>query len=66
MNEFDYSIEYVAGKSNLVADALSRLATSGYMMEGENLELCVPRVLHTGQECGLCDDEFDWCDKCGE
>lgn len=45
MNEFDYTIEYVSGKSNLVADALSRLTTSDYMLKGENLELNVPCVL---------------------
>ena len=41
MNEFDYEIEYVTGKSNLVADALSRLTTSGYMLDGEDLQIGV-------------------------
>ena len=36
--EFDYRLEYVAGKSNVVADALSRLAISDVCFEDETLD----------------------------
>lgn len=67
VNEFDYEIEYVQGKSNIVADALSRLTIGSTVFSGETLELELP-VSYTIKEktCDYCAEEFDWCDKCGK
>ena len=70
LQEFDYQIEYVQGKANVVADALSRLAKSDVVYENETLELhanivyAVPTT--TDVACDFCDDEYELCDLCGE
>ena len=67
VNEFDYELEYVKGKSNQVADALSRMTTGVIEFANETLEVSMPLVhsVHT-RDCQFCDDEYDSCDKCGK
>lgn len=39
INEFDYELQYVKGKINVVADALSRLSNSVEVYDNETLEV---------------------------
>lgn len=46
LQEFDYRLEYLAGKSNLVADGLSRLTTNFEKVdECDSLGSSLPLVL---------------------
>lgn len=67
INEFNYELEYVKGKSNAVADALSRLTVGQLMFENESLELNTShRVMNSTTSCGCIDALEDECDLCGE
>ena len=50
LTEFDYELEYVVVKSNLVADALSRLTCGVACHSNEMLELNIPEVYTAAAE----------------
>lgn len=68
VNEFDYELQYVQGKVNVVADALSRLTNGTVAFENETLELQGPSRVMTSTvgSCECVDEPEDECDLCGK
>ena len=60
-------MEYVAGKSNVVADCLSRMTNNVEIVpEDETLGSSLPVVLHVDRgDCKGCGDMKVQCDSCG-
>lgn len=53
----------------MVADALSRLTVSDVKFGNETLECVAPlvsTVVGDREDCGFCDEDYDFCDRCGK
>ena len=48
LEQFDYKIEYITGKSNVVPDILSRYPSNGYKVQEDKNKL--PEILYIGKE----------------
>ena len=69
LQEFDYKVTYLEGKSNIVADALSRLTTNKEVVPVEEslsdaVAMTVERA-SSSSSCAECDVEFEKCGLCG-
>ena len=53
----------------MVADALSRLTVSDVRFGNETLECTTPSVstvVSDRGDCGFCEENYDFCDRCGK
>jgi hypothetical protein len=66
LQSYNFTIEYVPGKTNVVADALSRLSTAKENIMEDTLSFHYQIEGGSCKECGgVLDDTYRECAKCG-